>query len=180
MKTHYPVEYMASLFTSGAGKPNFIEVKKLVEDCNVNNIPVIAPNLNHSYGTSRAMDATQVLAGLDLVKGLGSMADKIVESRPDDGFKNSQEAIEYLISIGCSTGHIRGLIKAGVLDDFGDRDQLLADYEYILPQYKQYLKNENNQYSLIDEKFVLPMHSEETLKVDETVEHLGVYVHEQK
>lgn len=180
MKTYYPTEYMASLFTSGAGKPNFIEVKKLVEDCNVNGIPVIAPSLKESFGTSKAIDGTQILAGLDLVKGLGSMADKIADNRPDTGFAGSQEAITYLINMGCSSGHMKALIKAGVLDDYGSRDQMLADYEFILPQLKHEKTIEVDQYSLIEDKYASPLLKTEGEKIDEAEEYLGVYVREVK
>lgn len=177
MKANYPYEYLASLFTSGAGKPNFIDVKKLVEDCNVNNIPVVAPSLNGSFATSIAGDDC-VIAGIDLVKGLGGMAEKIVSNRPEGGLKSRQEAIEFLVDVGCSSGHMKSLIKAGVLDEFGSREQLVDDYAYILPQYKEYKKIAIPQYTISNERFVLPIRPLDAKDIDETIEYLGVYVKE--
>lgn len=177
MKTYYPTEYLASLFTSAAGKPNFIEVKKLVEDCNVNNIPVVAPNVNTSPATSSSLDGSSIVAGLDLIKGLGVMAEKIVADRPEGGFSSAQEAIEHLVAAGCSSGHMKGLISAGALDDFGGRNQLFANYKHLLPQIRQYNSIEHHQYSLIDHKFALsiePINEDD----DNTIECLGVYVKE--
>jgi DNA polymerase-3 subunit alpha len=125
LKTHHPVEFMAALLTSQSG--NTDNVVKYINECREMGIPVEPPDINVSdaYFTPHENAIRFGLAG---VKNVGRNAiDSIVAARKEIGrFSSIFEFCEKVDLRLLNRRVIESLIKAGALDAFGNRAQLMA------------------------------------------------------
>jgi DNA polymerase-3 subunit alpha len=125
LKTHYPVEFMAALLTSQAG--NTDNVVKYIKECRDMGIPVEPPNINVSdaYFTPHG---NAIRFGLAAVKNVGGNAiESIVAARKQIGRFNS--IFEFCEKVDLRLLNHRvmeSLIKAGAMDEFGNRAQLMT------------------------------------------------------
>jgi DNA polymerase-3 subunit alpha len=125
LKTHHPVEFMAALLTSQTG--NTDNVVKYINECREMGIPVEPPDINVSdaYFTPHE---NAIRFGLAAVKNVGRNAiDSIVAARKEVGrFSSIFEFCEKVDLRLLNRRVIESLIKAGALDAFGNRAQLMA------------------------------------------------------
>src|SRR5947199_4346494 len=125
LKTHYPVEFMAALLTSQTG--NTDNVVKYINECREMGIPVEAPDINVSdaYFTPHE---NAIRFGLAAVKNVGQNAiDSIVTARKEAGkFDTIFEFCEKVDLRLLNKRVLESLNKAGALDDFGYRAQIMA------------------------------------------------------
>ena len=117
LKTHYPVEFMASLLSSDIDGRNFKRKDALVEhmeDCDRMGIEVLAPCVNHSDANFTVTDGTIPFA-LSAIKSCGgSTAVSIEEERKKNGpFKDIFDFCERVDPQACNKSAIETLIKAG-------------------------------------------------------------------
>jgi DNA polymerase-3 subunit alpha len=129
LKTHYPVEFMAALLTSEISKPE--NVVKYIKECRELEIPVEPPDVLFSdadftpYGKS-------IRFGLTAIKNVGRNAiDSILAARAElagegKGFASYWEFCEKIDLRLMNKRVLESLIKAGALDSFGRRSQLMA------------------------------------------------------
>ncbi|HSM87503.1 MAG TPA: DNA polymerase III subunit alpha [Candidatus Limnocylindrales bacterium] len=125
LKTHYPVEFMAALLTSQTG--NTDNVVKYIGECREMGIPVEPPNINVSDAYFTPHD-NAIRFGLAAVKNVGRNAiESIVAARKELGkFKSIFEFCEKVDLRLLNRRVMESLIKAGAMDDFGNRAQLMA------------------------------------------------------
>jgi DNA polymerase-3 subunit alpha len=125
LKTHYPVEFMAALLTSQAG--NTDNVVKYIKECRDMGIPVEPPNINVSdaYFTPHE---NAIRFGLAAVKNVGGNAiESIVAARKQIGrFASIFEFCEKVDLRLLNRRVMESLIKAGAMDEFGNRAQLMT------------------------------------------------------
>jgi DNA polymerase-3 subunit alpha len=125
LKTHYPVEFMAALLTSQTG--NTDNVVKYIKECREMGIAVEPPDINVSdaYFTPHG---SAIRFGLAAVKNVGANAiESIVAARKQIGsFKTIFEFCEKVDLRLLNRRVIESLIKAGAMDEFGNRAQLMA------------------------------------------------------
>jgi DNA polymerase-3 subunit alpha len=125
LKTHYPVEFMAALLTSQTG--NTDNVVKYIKECREMGIAVEPPDINVSdaYFTPHG---SAIRFGLAAVKNVGGNAiESIVAARKQIGsFKTIFEFCEKVDLRLLNRRVIESLIKAGAMDAFGNRAQLMA------------------------------------------------------
>ncbi|HKW75376.1 MAG TPA: DNA polymerase III subunit alpha [Terriglobales bacterium] len=125
LKTHYPVEFMAALLTSQTG--NTDNVVKYIKECREMGIAVEPPDINVSdaYFTPHG---SAIRFGLAAVKNVGGNAiESIVAARKQVGrFKTIFEFCEKVDLRLLNRRVIESLIKAGAMDAFGNRAQLMA------------------------------------------------------
>src|SRR6202045_1051645 len=125
LKTHYPVEFMAALLTSQMG--NTDNVVKYINECREMEIPVEPPNINVSdaYFTPHE---NAIRFGLAAVKNVGRNAiESITSARKELGrFSSLFEFCEKVDLRLLNKRVLESLNKAGALDDFGYRAQIMA------------------------------------------------------
>jgi len=125
LKTHYPVEFMAALLTSQMG--NTDNVVKYINECREIKIPVEPPNINVSDSNFTPHESA-IRFGLAAVKNVGRNAiDSITAARKEIGkFSSIFEFCEKVDLRMLNKRVLESLIKAGAMDDFGYRAQLMA------------------------------------------------------
>lgn len=153
LKAHFPTEFMAALMTS---EQNDIErIAFLVDECKRMNMQVLPPNVNESdQNFSRAAEKT-IHFGLKAIKNVGQhVVEAIVRQRKAKGpFKSIADFIERVESKDLNKKSLESLIKCGALDDFGERNQLLAALEQMLSLARETQRaKQNGQVSLFDDQ----------------------------
>ena len=125
LKTHYPVEFMAALLTSQMG--NTDNVVKYINECREMEIPVEPPNINVS-DSNFTPHGNAIRFGLAAVKNVGRNAiESITAARKEIGrFASIFEFCEKVDLRLLNKRVLESLIKAGAMDDFGYRAQIMA------------------------------------------------------
>ena len=133
LKAHFPQEYMAALMTSEQN--NLDKLAVAIGECERMGLAVLPPDVNESFVDFGVVkDTTHIRFGLAAVKNVGvGVAEAIVEERKNHGpFKNLED---FLLRLGTSNLNkkvIEALAKAGALDAFAERNEILASIENIL------------------------------------------------
>jgi DNA polymerase-3 subunit alpha len=125
LKTHYPVEFMAALLTSQMG--NTDNVVKYINECREMKIPVEPPNINVSDSNFTPHE-NAIRFGLAAVKNVGRNAiESITAARRELGrFTSIFEFCEKVDLRFMNKRVLESLIKAGTMDEFGNRAQIMA------------------------------------------------------
>ena len=158
LKANFPVEYMIALLNSS---DNVDKVASAVAECRRMNIQVLPPNVNRSeadFSIESSMDSTAeggsaIRFGLSAVKSVGKAAIvPLVDARKEaEGFSSIEHLCQEadLGSIGKRA--MENLIRAGALDDFGDRSGMMEVLDRIisLSQSEASLRN-SQQTSMFD------------------------------
>jgi DNA polymerase-3 subunit alpha len=115
LKTHYPVEFMASLMTSEMGDTDKV-IKNLAE-CRAKDIEVLAPDINESRADFTPV-GDKIRFGLAAVKNVGEKAvEVILESRSKDGpFESLFDFCRRVDTTAVNRRVIESLIKCGAFD----------------------------------------------------------------
>jgi len=125
LKTHYPVEFMASLLSSETSKPE--SVVKYIGECKEMGISVEPPDVQIS-GAHFTPHGEAIRFGLAAVKNVGGNAiESILKARAEAGgrFASFWEFCEKVDLRVMNKRVIESLIKAGALDSLGSRAQLM-------------------------------------------------------
>ena len=185
LKTHYPAEFMASVLSSDMD--NTDKVVGFVNDCKMNKIEVLPPNLNSSAYKFTVNINGQIQYGLGAIKGVGESAvEGAIEQRHEKTFEDFSD---FVMRVDCKKANKRtfeALIKSGALDCFKEsRATLFASIEMALQASSQASKElATGQESLFAEsddsvkQLVLPTVSEWTDKqrLNAEKETLGFYL----
>jgi DNA polymerase-3 subunit alpha len=129
LKTHHPVEFMAALLTAEISKPE--NVVKYIKECREMNIPVEPPDVLFS-DADFTPHGNAIRFGLTAIKNVGRNAiDSILAARKELADQNLSFASywEFCEKVDLRLMNKRvleSLIKAGALDSFGRRSQLIA------------------------------------------------------
>jgi len=198
MKANYPVEFMAALMTAESGDED--KIYEAVEDCKALGIAVLPPNVNESLADFTVVDEKTIRFGLNAIKNLGSdVIAKIIEARIEnvesakDGqfalpsprlFSSLNDFLTRAYTKNFNKKSWEALVKAGALDSFGERGQLLNNTEGVLEFVRENFKNLNSgQSSLFGASMLktqLKLRSSAPATKEEMLfwekEHLGMYV----
>lgn len=161
LKSHYPVEFMASILTSVM---NFNEkVSHYIEVCRHMGIKVLPPDVNAS-GRSFSVDEGNIRFGLAGVKNVGEAAiEAILKAREKAGaFKSIVDFCRRTDMRAVNKRVLESLIKCGAFDSMGKRSQLLAVLENAIGIASQRQKDDSaGQIGLFDSAG-----SEETIEAE--------------
>jgi DNA polymerase III subunit alpha len=115
LKTHYPVEFIATLMTSEMGDTDKV-IKNLAE-CRGKDIEVLAPDINESRADFTPV-GTKIRFGLAAVKNVGEKAvEVILETRAKDGpFESLFDFCRRVDTAAVNRRVIESLIKCGAFD----------------------------------------------------------------
>lgn len=175
LKAHYPVEYMAALLT--VERHNTEKVGLLIAECRRMGIEVLPPNVNvseHNFtieqmppGRTPPRQTTAfpfpvepgiaIRMGLDAIKNVGEgPLDTLLQARRSGSAGGAHRPFASLADFAdradlrqVNRRGLECLIKAGALDDFGERGQLLAAMDRIMAASEQaHQAREIGQFSL--------------------------------
>ncbi len=189
MKANFPAEYMTALMTAESGDLDTIALA--VKECESMGIKVLPPDVNSSEPGFTYIDDHHIRFGLGVVKGLGiDTVNAIIDERKKNGaFKDLADFAGRITGKAFNKKSLEALAKAGALDAFGERNQILENSD-VLTTYNKNLQKErdNGQSTLFS--FVVPAGTElvptlglrsvppasQRRKLDWEKELLGLYV----
>lgn len=134
LKTHFPSEYMAAWLTSEEQR-DIDKVAFALQEAARMKIPVLPPDINKSFVDFGVIPETAAISyALSSIKNVGrGTAMEIIEERKRGGdFKNFEDFLLRLGGRVLNKKIIEALTKAGALDAFGERNEILASMENIL------------------------------------------------
>ena len=152
---------------------------------------MLPPDVNESfYSFTVVHEATEagqptIRFGLGSIKNFGEVgARTMIEERKKNGvYKNLGDFASRTPATTVNKRGIEALIKAGALDTFGDRANMISKLEEILSALKREDKNAENQNALFDMSKTTPVISiqkDDTTALGEKLvwekELLGIYV----
>ncbi len=150
LKTHFPVEFMASLLTSEMHSTD--GVVKFINECRSHDIRVQPPDIYES-DIEFTVSGDEIRFGLVAVKNVGEGAiEAIIEARNEDRFTSLFDFCEHVDLKRVNKRVIESLVKCGAFDSTGARrSQLMAAIEEAL-EYGQRIQKERNdsQMNLFD------------------------------
>jgi len=150
LKANYPAEFMAALLSSDADDTDRVLIE--IEECRSMGIAVLPPDINESRnqftvvppqsGSSKSKkgDARgwSIRFGLTAIKGIGdSSVEHIIRERTTSGmFSSLQNFARRMPTKILNKKFLESLAKAGALDCFADRANIMEHYENIVSYRK--------------------------------------------
>lgn len=190
LKANYPVEYMTSVLTHESN--NKEKISEAIQECRRMGIPVLPPSVNISssnFSIATLDDIPTIVFGLSAVTGMGASACRtIIENRERSGIFTSFP--NFLSRVNLDALNQRGigsLIKAGALDDFGERKNLLFNLVSLLESNRTIATlrslGQTDMFSSLGLKEITMMPNEvppmtRKERLDGEFEVLGVYISE--
>ncbi|MDO8510286.1 MAG: DNA polymerase III subunit alpha [bacterium] len=169
LKANFPSEYMTSVLTAEAGDVE--KVAESIAECKRLGIPVLAPDINESYGGFTVIRAAgepdKIRFGLYTVKNFGQgIADAIIGERKKNGrFLSFVDFLERVRDKNLNKKSLEALIKCGAMDALGERGHMLANMTGLLAYNKERaldLGNQDSLFGLMNDPSSLP-----TLRLEE-------------
>lgn len=149
LKAHYPSEFMASLLTADHGNTDRIAIE--VEECRQMGLEVLPPDINESFSTFTVVYDTlevkedkasnKIRFGLSAVKNLGeNIIKEIIKERKENGpFGSLEDFLSRVKTKDLNKKSLEAMVKTGILDNLGERSQLLYNMDKLL----MFVKNIN-------------------------------------
>ncbi|CAM2148016.1 DNA polymerase III subunit alpha [Pararobbsia alpina] len=143
LKAHHPAEFMAANMTLAMDDTD--KVKILYEDCLVNGMAILPPDINQSayrfepVGEADGSRAKTIRYGLGAVKGSGQSAiEEILRAREDGPFKDLYDFCSRIDRRVVNRRTIEAMIRAGAFDSLNaNRAQLLASVALAMEAAEQ-------------------------------------------
>ena len=139
MKAHFPAEYMCAVLSTESG--DIEKAAEIIVECRRMKIPVLPPDINYSlkdFAVIKEGDTTngkdQIRFGLLTVKNVGeNVINSVIEERQRGGiFKNIEDFVVRVNDKDLNKKSMESLIKAGAMDNLGERASLLASMDQLL------------------------------------------------
>lgn len=134
LKANYPQAFMAALMTSDFDDTDRLAIE--IAECKHMGIKVLPPDINQSFHEFGVVPGTnQIRFGMDAIKNVGHGAvEEILRAREElDGrFAALEDFCQNVNPTVVNRKGMESLIKAGALDGFGNRSQLLHNLDNIL------------------------------------------------
>ena len=161
-KANYPREYMASLLNAHLGSQDRAGAD--AEECRTLGLTIAPPSVNFSTEEYSIRDAADphddaargdavIHVGLSAIKNVGyGAAQALVAERAENGtFTDLGDFTARADLTSLNKRGLENLVKAGALDEFGERATLLANVERILSSSSQQQRRRNSsQTSMFD------------------------------
>ena len=143
LKAHYPAEYMVSLLSSVVS--NSDKTALYVQECSDLDLAVFPPDVNASkrdFTIGLSDDKQMVRFGMGAIKNVGEGAiESIIENAP---FTDLADFCKKVDLKQCNKRVIESLIKAGAMDNFGERSYLLAIFESVMEKAQILIRERSN------------------------------------
>ena len=155
MKANYPLQYMTAVSTCDAGDIDKVSI--MVGECKRMGLPVLAPDVNESFGDFTAVvESNSIRFGFYSIKNFGrATADSIIAERKENGrFTSLSNFLSRVKDQTLNKKGLESLIQCGALDSLvaagsedSGRGQMVASIEMLL-QYHRDAGKEHSQDSL--------------------------------
>jgi DNA polymerase-3 subunit alpha len=132
LKANFPAEFMAAVLT--ADQDHMDKISKNLAEAENLGLAVLPPSVNESFTDFAVVRETgNIRFGLNAIKNVGrKISDLIVSAREEGGpFKSLTDFASRADKDALNKKTLESLIKAGALDDFGERNQMLAGMDRI-------------------------------------------------
>ena len=149
LKTHYPIEFFASLLNAEA--KNVERMSFLIAEAKREGLAVLAPDVNDSDAGFTVTSDTTIRFGLAAIKNVGhNLVEALACERHAHGpFASLTSFFERLPLKDLNKKSMEALIKAGALDRLGERNAMLANIEKLLEYHRSQTRlSQSNQISL--------------------------------
>ncbi len=149
LKANFPIEYMAALLNSS--KDSSDKIASVVAECRRMSVSVLPPSVNKSevnYSIDTDADGNDAIRwGLSAVKGVGEGAVlPLVADRKEAGEFSSIEDLCQSVDLSrVGKKALESLIRAGALDEFGDRTGMDEALDRIISLSKSEAGMRNSQ-----------------------------------
>lgn len=149
MKAHFPVEFMTALLTAesrGTSGPTKNEKIALsVAECKRVRITVLPPDINTSKSAFSIEGKTAIRFGLSAIKNVGEAAiETILAARSSGPFQSLEDFCQRVDLTKVNRKTLESLLKAGAMDRFEKRANLLI----MLPHIIEKVHQKKKEYSL--------------------------------
>ena len=157
LKAHFPVEFMTALLTAesrgSSGPIKNEKIAQAVAECKRLKVPVLPPDINKSGSEFTIEENTNIRFGLSAIKNVGEAAiNSILEQRENGPFKSLEDLCSRVDLGAVNKKTVESLIKAGAMDIFGKRANLLMRYPEIIEKSHKKTKDiKSGQTSLFGE-----------------------------
>ncbi len=178
MKANFPAIYMSAVLTAESGDVE--KIAEIIGECKRMNIAVLPPSINESYSGFTVVKSTinnnqetitkkedRIRFGLTTIKNFGEgIALAIISEREKGGpFKSLSNFLDRIRDRNLNKKSLEALIKAGAMDEFGERGKMFGNVELLLSYNKEKAKASDNQVSLFGGLADSAMSSEDDLKL---------------
>ncbi|MEK7539921.1 MAG: DNA polymerase III subunit alpha [Patescibacteria group bacterium] len=143
LKANFPAQFMAALLTSENGDTDRISIE--VTECRRMGMEIMAPDVNESFSTFTVVKETagtthpRIRFGLTAIKNVGAnVIRKLIDERKANGaYQSLSDLLWRVQDRDLNKKSLESLIKAGALDRFSERGQLLANLDHFLVYIKR-------------------------------------------
>lgn len=170
LKAHYPAAFMAALMTSDYDETDRLSIE--IKECTSMDVPVLSPDVNESFTEfsvvlPEGVGKTSIRFGMTAIKNVGSGAvEEILRAREDKPFVSLEDFFERVTVRVVNRKALDSLIKAGALDRFGKRPDLLANIDVLLAYANRIQKEKaSGQTDLFGNLDDSQMHAKPSLKL---------------
>lgn len=154
LKANFPAEYMASVLTHEAGDVE--KVASSINECKRIGISILPPDINESFADFTVIkgknenEKDSIRFGLKTIKNFGEgIAESIIKERKKGGpFRSISDFLRRIQDRNLNKKSLESLIKAGAMDKFGTRADLLFNLDKLLTFNKEETKSVKEQDSL--------------------------------
>ena len=165
LKAHFPVEFMTALLTAesrGSSGPTKNEkITQAVVECKRLTIPILPPDINTSQSEFSIENSSSIRFGFSAIKNVGQAAIEAILSQRQHGLFESFENLCQKVDLSkVNKKTLESLIKAGALDLFGKRANLLIKLPEILENAHKAKKDTlSGQQSLLFDEEEVQIHT---------------------
>jgi DNA polymerase III subunit alpha len=152
LKANFPAIYMSAVLTADSGDVERIGI--MIGECKRMGIPVLPPSVNESFSAftvvSNPEEPHKIRFGLTTIKNFGQgIATSIINERKANGkFVSLIDFLDRIKDRNLNKKSLEALIKAGAMDEFGERGLLCANIDNLLSYSREKNNAPTNQTSL--------------------------------
>jgi DNA polymerase-3 subunit alpha len=150
MKTYYPTEFMVALMVSD--EEDMERIKMEINEATIKGVKILPPDINQSRQHFTYVDNTTIRFGLKAIKGLGEWPIATIRNAIQESpFTSIDDMIERTGGEVINKKSLESLIYSWAMDDFGERNSLLASILKMTAYLKEIQsKKETSQMGLFD------------------------------
>ncbi len=151
MKTYYPTEFSVALMVSD--EEDMDRIRMEIGEATARGVRILPPDINQSRKHFTYVDATTIRFGLTAIKGLGEWPITTIRNSVKEAgrFTSIDDLIKRTGGDVINKKSLESLIYSGALDDFGERNSLLASIVKMTAYLKEIeSKRETSQMGLFD------------------------------
>ena len=149
LKANYPVLYMTAVLIADQGDTE--KIAGMVAECARMKIEVLPPDINESFEDFATVGKeSRIRFGLTTIKNFGEgIAQAIITERKRTGeFTSLEDFLNRITDKNLNRKSLEALIKAGALDAFAERGQMLDNLDALVKYNKELAKESKDQVSL--------------------------------